>query len=62
MTAPTKPQADFERMAAELESIAKHTRERPTFNNHFAERIELLARQMREEATRPAPPREVDQK
>jgi hypothetical protein len=51
--------AEFERMAAELERIAKLVRERPAVNHHFAERIELLAKQMREESALPIPLRTI---
>ncbi|HWA88740.1 MAG TPA: hypothetical protein VG889_01810 [Rhizomicrobium sp.] len=36
-------------MSAELEAMARLIRDRPEMNHHFAERLELLARQMRED-------------
>ena len=51
--------ADFDRMAAELERIARDLQDRGGVNQHFVERIELLAKQMREEAALPAPPKPV---
>lgn len=61
MTTPKKPlrSHDFERMAEELDRIAKHIRERPGSNHHFAQRIEKLAKDMRQESARPTPPRAV---
>ena len=61
MPAPKQPlrSLDFERMAEELERIAKSIRERPGSNHRFAERIERLVKEMREESARPAPPRAV---
>ena len=57
MIAPKKPlrSLDFERMAEELERIAKNIRERPGSDRHFAERIERLVRETREESALPAP-------
>lgn len=40
---------EFEQMAAELERIAAQIRGRSEFNQAFAERIESLAKQMRQE-------------
>ncbi len=40
---------EYERMSAELEAMARLIRDRPEMNHHFAERLELLARQMRED-------------
>jgi len=44
--------AEYERMALELEASATTLREHPEINPHFAERLELLARQMREDQAR----------
>lgn len=43
---------EYERMAQELEDMARTVRDHPEVNHHFAERLELLARQMREDQTR----------
>jgi len=40
---------DFEQMATELERIAAQIRGRSESNQSFADRIELLAKQMRQE-------------
>ena len=47
---PKRPTAaEYKRMAQELEAMAKKVREYPGMNHHFAERLELMARQMRED-------------
>lgn len=46
------PQTEFDRMAAELEAMARRIKEFPELNHHFAERLELLARQMRDDQKR----------
>ena len=48
----TPSPAEFERMALELDSMADLVRERPDVNHHFAERLSLLAKEMRENAIR----------
>jgi hypothetical protein len=45
-------EAEYERMAKELETMAETIRARPEVNHHFAERLALLAKQMREDAIR----------
>ena len=54
---PEKPftPAEYDRMATELESMASAIRARPEMNHHFAERLALLARQMREDLMRTYP-------
>jgi hypothetical protein len=47
--------AEYDRMATELESMASAIRARPEMNHHFAERLALLARQMREDLMRVHP-------
>jgi len=55
----TKPLSaeEYERMAAELDVMADMIRERPEMNHHFAERLQLLAKQMREDQLRVYPPK-----
>jgi hypothetical protein len=48
---------DYERMARELESMAETVRAQPEINHHFADRLLLLAKEMRANATRIAPTR-----
>ena len=54
MTKGTKPitAQEYERMAAELEAIAAAVRGHPDMNHHFAERLTLMAKQMREDMVR----------
>jgi hypothetical protein len=40
---------EYERMAKELEAMSAAIRARPEMNHHFAERLALLAKQMRED-------------
>lgn len=49
--------ADYERMARELESMAETVRGQPEIDHHFAERLSLLAEEMRANAIRAAPPK-----
>jgi hypothetical protein len=44
--------AEYDRMADELESMAETIRLRPEMNHNFAERLALLAKQIREDAQR----------
>ena len=46
---------EYDRMATELESMASAIRARPEMNHHFAERLALLAQQMREDLMRAYP-------
>jgi hypothetical protein len=48
---------EYERMATELEAMADTIRNRPEMNHHFAERLQLLAKQMREDQARIYPPK-----
>jgi hypothetical protein len=41
---------DFAKMAKDLEIMAEAIRQRPEINHHFAERLTLLAKQMREDS------------
>ena len=43
---------EYERMAHELEAMSKAIRAHPEMNHHFAERLALLAKQMREDIIR----------
>jgi hypothetical protein len=43
-------------MAGELEAMSSTIRIRPEMNHHFAERLALLAKQMREDCEREQPP------
>lgn len=47
--------AEYERMAKELEDMAEAIRLRPEMNHHFAERLALLAKQMRDDRLRAYP-------
>ena len=47
--------ADFLRMAEELEAMAATIAQDPRLNHHFAERLVLLAKQMREDSSALAP-------
>lgn len=47
--------AEYERMATELETMSRTIRARPEMNHHFAERLALLATQMREDSIRAHP-------
>ena len=40
---------EYERMAKELEAMSAAIRAHPEMNHHFAERLALLAKQMRED-------------
>ncbi len=46
---------EYEHMASELETMARVLRGHPEMNHHFAERLELLAKQMREDMARVYP-------
>ena len=48
-------EAEYERMARELEAMAATIKSRPEVNHHFAERLTLLAKQMREDFARTYP-------
>lgn len=62
MSSVTKPLPDFEQMALELERVANQIRTNTRINHHFAERIELLAKQMRLEGGMSPPLKLVSQK
>jgi truncated hemoglobin YjbI len=51
--------AEYERMAKELEDMAAAIRLKPEMNHHFAERLILLAKQMREDKIRAHPPQKA---
>ena len=43
---------EYDRMARELEGMSDKIRAHPEMNHHFAERLALLAKQMREDMIR----------
>jgi len=43
---------EYARMANELEALAATIKAHPEMNHHFAERLALIARQMREDIVR----------
>jgi hypothetical protein len=49
----TAPQ--YERMAADLQHMSEQIRARPEMNHHFAERLAVLAQEMREDEARVYP-------
>jgi hypothetical protein len=49
----TVPQ--YERMANALQAMSEQIRLRPEMNHHFAERLETLSREMREDEARAYP-------
>ena len=51
--------AEYERMADELTAMSNAIRARPEMNHHFAERLALLAKQMKEDSLRAHPDRIV---
>ena len=53
----TKPLSipQYEQMAEELKKMSDMIRARPEMNNHFAERLASLAREMREDEARVYP-------
>jgi hypothetical protein len=54
MQAEPKPEPvtneEYRRMAETLEEVAARIRQQPELNHHFAERLTLMAKQMREDA------------
>ena len=48
-------EAEYDRMAKDLEAMSQAIRLRPEMNHHFAERLALLAKQMREDSIRVHP-------
>jgi truncated hemoglobin YjbI len=48
-------EAEYDRMAKDLEAMSQTIRLRPEMNHHFAERLALLAKQMREDSVRAHP-------
>jgi hypothetical protein len=46
-------EVEIQRMADELEAMSRSIRARPEMNHHFAERLALLAKQMREDSLHP---------
>jgi hypothetical protein len=45
----------YERMANDLQAMSDMIRARPEMNHHFAERLETLSREMREDEARAHP-------
>jgi hypothetical protein len=45
--------AEWEKISSGLESAASLIRARPEVNHHFADRLSLIAKQMREDFLRP---------
>ena len=45
----------YERMAGELQKMSEMTHARPEMNHHFADRLAILAREMREDEARVHP-------
>jgi hypothetical protein len=45
----------YERMAGELQKMSEMIRARPEMNHHFADRLAVLAREMREDEARVHP-------
>jgi hypothetical protein len=56
MTA-TKPLSvpQYERMANDLQTMSDMIRARPEMNHHFADRLEVLSKEMREDEARAHP-------
>ena len=52
---PAMTAAEYLRMAEELEAMAAAVAQDQRLNHHFAERLALLARQMREDSARLSP-------
>lgn len=46
---------EYDKMADQLETMSTGIRARPEMNHHFAERLALLAKQMREDCLREHP-------
>ena len=49
----TAPQ--YERMANDLQRMSEEIRQRPEMNHHFADRLETLSKEMREDEARVYP-------
>ena len=45
----------YERMAADLQAMSDQIRLRPEMDHHFADRLQTLSREMREDETRVYP-------
>jgi hypothetical protein len=54
--APPLAPSEYERMANELQRMSDIIRARPEMDHHFAERLALLAKEMREDEARVYPP------
>ena len=54
---PAKPLSvpQYERMADELQKMSEQIRRRPEMNHHFAERLEILSKEMRADEARVYP-------
>jgi len=50
---------EYHRVAVELETMSEAIRAHPEMNHHFAERLALLAKQMREDSIRVHPDQKV---
>lgn len=48
-------EGEYDRMAKDREAMSQAIRLRPEMNHHFAERLALLAKQMREDSIRVHP-------
>ena len=59
LSAPPLTTHEYNRMASELQTMSDSIRARPEMNHHFAERLALLAKQMREDCVREHPPQEM---
>jgi hypothetical protein len=59
LSAPPLSESQYDRMASELQTMSDSIRARPEMNHHFAERLALLAQQMREDCRREHPPEKV---
>ncbi|MEY4879076.1 MAG: hypothetical protein RJB62_545 [Pseudomonadota bacterium] len=57
MTPSVKPfsKNEYARMADDLETMGEAIRKHPDMNHHFAERLALLSKQMREDCIRVYP-------
>lgn len=59
LSAPPLTVHEYDRMASELQIMSDSIRARPEMNHHFAERLALLAKQMREDCVREHPAHEA---
>ena len=59
LSAPPLTTHEYNRMAGELQIMSDSIRARPEMNHHFAERLALLAKQMREDCIREHPRQDI---